>query len=334
MVVNKGNSIAQYGIIIALVALVLVPGFYLLGDNIFNYFATFNDYMKKGNTTSLTASADSQTSVNNQNPASLLPEEADNNSYSSAAGEGNNSVQEVSCVDNICSFDYGDYSITNIPEDLPALIQTTGASGATDTLNDQLSLLAKVIEEKASENPDDKALSDLSRLAQTLADQGYLIADSEEWVEYGAMRVDSEEPLRVPEDNRLCDSILRGFYESGSGLCLDQRVTKTDFLINNKESLTKSISSLTDDFNRTKSQLSELSQGQDESIIQIVSTIDILAGSIIEISDNVFNTLSTIEPGNVNIESIKNNVASQTTDVKSKLIEGKGKNIVSAEKGK
>ncbi len=133
---TKGNAIAQYGIIIALVALALVPVFYLFGKNIVDYFANFKN-MLGGNNTNVV-----------EQPVSTTPEAMPPAPVATAAikaGElgGTPDQPQLVCKNGICAIDYGDFVLNGIPENFNDFVLSSGTSGGTTTITDLLMQLAQ-----------------------------------------------------------------------------------------------------------------------------------------------------------------------------------------------
>jgi len=166
---TKGNAIAQYGIIIALVALALVPVFYLFGKNIVDYFANFKN-MLGGNNTNVV-----------EQPVSTTPEAMPPAPVATAAikaGElgGTPDQPQLVCKNGICAIDYGDFVLNGIPENFQEFAQAAGISGGTDKL---ISLIEQIAEQLEADEEHEKAaqLRQLANLGHAVADIDKLYED-------------------------------------------------------------------------------------------------------------------------------------------------------------
>ena len=127
--IYKGSSLAQYSIIIALIAVGLVPVFYLFGKNISSSFNALYQGLS-GQEAPLSKNANP---VNADTKANLK-------------GTPENPVKN--CVDGACSIDFGDYILTGIPEKFDMFIQTQGTSGGTDKMVDLLTQIASQLQQE------------------------------------------------------------------------------------------------------------------------------------------------------------------------------------------
>lgn len=121
--INKGSSLVQYAIIIALIALALVPVFYMFGHNIISSFNELHQGLS-----------------GQEAPLSKNPGPVNTATQSSLKGTSENPVKN--CVDGVCSIDFGNYILTGIPENFDMFIQTQGTSGGTDKIAELIEQLA------------------------------------------------------------------------------------------------------------------------------------------------------------------------------------------------
>lgn len=141
----NGNAIAQYGIIIILVAIAVLGTATMLGKNILKELTFFNNSMAKNNSNIM---RNKNLSVYNDNVAT----------QSVTAGElGGTADSPVrSCDGDLCSIDYGDFVLNGIPADFQEFVKTAGNSGGTDSV---LAVFDSMIEQlEDSADPADIAL--------------------------------------------------------------------------------------------------------------------------------------------------------------------------------
>lgn len=127
--INKGSSLLQYSIIIALIALALVPVFYVFGRNILSSFNSLYQGL----------SGQQETLTKNTTPGNTPPS-------SSPKGTPENPVKN--CVNGECIIDFGDYILTGIPDSFDMFIQTQGTSGGTDKVVELLTQIATQLEQE------------------------------------------------------------------------------------------------------------------------------------------------------------------------------------------
>ncbi|MEW5822649.1 MAG: hypothetical protein AB1782_20820 [Cyanobacteriota bacterium] len=169
----NGSALSQYGIIIALIALILIPGFFLVGKNIFNSFFDFYNKLgeKEYNNSSSTSTSTSSTSSTFVPPTiDVVP--------GSLGGSPDKPSKE--CVNGICTIDYGDFVLSGIPNDLESHLQSSGASGTTE---DIITLLDQIIAQQ--NNIDTNA--DFSVLKK-ISNYGHGIAETEKKLEENAQK--------------------------------------------------------------------------------------------------------------------------------------------------
>lgn len=131
---NKGASLVQYAIIIALIAIFLVPIFFLLGININNILTAFNNALKNNNDIITTNLINSGSTGPSTPPAIPAPVK--------------------SCSGGNCDIDFGDFVLTGIPEDFSTFIHDEGSSRGTDML---ASLIAQMADNYENINGPDSA---------------------------------------------------------------------------------------------------------------------------------------------------------------------------------
>ncbi|MEW5819913.1 MAG: hypothetical protein AB1782_06950 [Cyanobacteriota bacterium] len=151
---HSGNSLAQYAIIIALVALALVPIFFVFGKTIYDNFVHFYNVFTNKEITSV-----STTIPNNNN---LIP--------GSLGGTPKKPVSQ--CDGNICNIDFGEFVLSSVPQDFGEYVETNGNSGGTDSLLAIIEQIADQLEAKG----DTAGAEDY----RDLANLGHFIADGME----------------------------------------------------------------------------------------------------------------------------------------------------------
>ncbi|MEW5818693.1 MAG: hypothetical protein AB1782_00755 [Cyanobacteriota bacterium] len=145
----NGASIAQYAIIIALIALAVFPIYFIHGQNIVDHLKNFYNVV-----------TDVQDNVDiNTNPVkvSILNESV------SAGGLGGTPENPVmDCAKKTCAIDYGSIILNGVPANFNEIVETSGTSGGTEEI---LALLEQVAVQK-EQDPETtpQELTDLKNL--------------------------------------------------------------------------------------------------------------------------------------------------------------------------
>lgn len=172
---NKGATLFQYAIIIALVALAIVPILLIFGGNINKILADYsgifktNDKMVKYNV-SLSKSPTNTASASTSTPTSTTGITLPGIKPGELSGTPNNPVKQ--CIEGLCSIDYGNFVLNNVPDDFNSFVETSGTSAGTKTI---ITLLEQVAQQQT-----DPKTTDLIR---KLANYGHQLAANEKNVE-------------------------------------------------------------------------------------------------------------------------------------------------------
>lgn len=133
---QKGSSLSQYGIVLGLVALAIIPVFLVFGNEIVAALTNYvNQYQNINNKMSNNA---------NKTPSLSMSAEA-----SGTMGEFSGSTSS-DCTDGICTIDFGNLKLTGVPQNLNNLIETSGSAAGTDSL---LKLLQQIADSKEATDP-------------------------------------------------------------------------------------------------------------------------------------------------------------------------------------
>ncbi|MEW5822614.1 MAG: hypothetical protein AB1782_20645 [Cyanobacteriota bacterium] len=149
MKLNRGASLAQYAIIIALVALFAIPVYFFLGQNIVDFFTNFS------------------TMFGNIN-VNMSENIAETNKIDPGELGGTSSEPQTQCNNGECSIDFGEFILNGIPENFGELVQTGGNSGGIDELASLLDQIADFLEEEGDVDGS-VDFKDLANLAHTQA---------------------------------------------------------------------------------------------------------------------------------------------------------------------
>lgn len=254
------------------------------------------------------------------NPSNNLINKNYNNEYT-YMGAIQQPIQTIVNSDGTENLIVNGISINNIPSSTSQAIKTTGSSGVTDNLVKSLESLIARLDTLSSSDPN---ISVLANKARELANEGYLVADSEEWFEAAAQRLTSNSTITMPPDNRICEfgEITNGSVSSVPGC--DNQVASQNFIysttgnanINNM--LTTHLQNFQDLSQQLQSQSASLSSQEAKDIMNI---INILSGQIQSIAVNVKSSVDINNQSITGLDDLNNNVASKTTDIKSQIIE-------------
>lgn len=277
-----GNALAQYGIIIAIVAVAIIPAFFFLGKNIVDQLTNIGVGLE---TTSV---------VNNSTDGSIVTPKGLGDSLISDDEPGSTGDAEISCVKDNCSIDFGPYKITGIPENFGEFIETAGSSGGSIVLADLLEQIAK--------NPE--LTNEESYLIEKLANKGHSLASIEEMIEVQAqILVDN---ASTPDANFEMDGdVLQARLTEFNDLC-----TQVESLLASKPETKDIVGVLAGNIVGLATDMSLAHQVAINSCVTEGSCAnDVLTGATIE-----------TEPYNASLDDIINPEASSVSDVDSALI--------------
>ena len=309
---NKGQNLIEICILFGTVVVVGIMGLMLLGGNIQSIFGNSTEKFKNYE-------------FKNPDQVAMVTPDDDPIDY-----EGSFNLADPVITANpdthTVDIDLGDIKISGIPASTSQYISTSGSSGYTDQVADNLDAMVAYLEQLSEAEPDNTDLASMVAIAKEMADKGHIIADSEEWVELAAQRLTSPGALTISDDNLLC--------QNGNLMSVtpcsddnDRTITDQDFFFNNNpyDSYTNDMFDMTNGLNNWVEQFSELDSSfaslastQSEDVQIISNIITTLSGSIHGISQNVKGQIASTEVSDQ--ESLNSNVASITTDVQSSLI--------------
>lgn len=227
MKLNKGSALYQYVIIIALVALAVAPVYLFFGRNIVTFFEHF--YNSLSNKESFQSQQTSKVNNNNYNnnanntlpaninntPLSTTTTTTTSNTNTSApvnmggqfGGTPDKPVKK--CDANLCSLDYGNFILKNIPVDFKEYVESHGTSGGTDKI---LAILDEFIKQLKQYDPANKNifhLENLSNEGHKLANiEGILEDYGEDWKNYA---ISSEEYESFKTYKNMLPSMVSGY---------------------------------------------------------------------------------------------------------------------------
>ncbi|MEW5820363.1 MAG: hypothetical protein AB1782_09245 [Cyanobacteriota bacterium] len=172
---NRGNALSQYSIIIALIALTLVPVFFFTGNYIFKNFEIFSNLLKGNQTETkalITQNINDSPEISESNNTSEHQPQINNVNNKELTGDkilsdqlgGNLDSPVIKCSNRNCSIDYGDFVLNGIPEDFGSFVEASGTSGGTEKLAAILEQIAVQLEQKG----DTAGSKDFRDLANTL----------------------------------------------------------------------------------------------------------------------------------------------------------------------
>lgn len=164
MLKYKGSSLAQYAIIIALIAIAVVPAFFLIGDTIFSSFTNFYNLLSGGKTNTNVVSSAPETP----------PTKTETGQKAGSLG-GTNDAPVKECSNGSCVIDYGDFLLQGVPDNFSDFVKSSGSSGGTENI---LSLFDQMI----AQTQDSLPAESINKL-QELADLGHILAGFEKYVE-------------------------------------------------------------------------------------------------------------------------------------------------------
>lgn len=188
----KGSSLSQYAIIIALIALALVPVFFVLGKNIYGHFDHFYELLAGKAADNPDISPSSSDVPDAIPPSGSTP----NVAAGSLGGTPDNPVKN--CDGGECTIDFGNMILTGIPDNFSELVQTSGSSGGTEAI---LNIVDQIIDQLDSDVPEESRKN-----LEELADLGHILADIEKHIEAIAEECAQTSYAKDCFHNRVCDN--------------------------------------------------------------------------------------------------------------------------------
>jgi hypothetical protein len=175
---SKGNTITQYVIILALLLLALVPGFFLIGKNITGYFTKFSEVYGNKEISGVT-SQDNTSIMDNQGAENV----------------------DVNCQSGNCTITYKDFTLNNVPDNFADIIETTGTAGGTETL---ASLIKQVGDTASEVSVNEETRSKIDQLASL----AFKIAEEEKFIEdFSGDILDMLHTIKQKIDTNYLDSL-------------------------------------------------------------------------------------------------------------------------------
>lgn len=169
-----GSALTQYAIIIGLLAVVLIPSFFIMGSLINENFKGFSSiFSNKDEQTETTTNPNTTTPTTNPIIPALLG--------GSLGGTPENPVKE--CDNGVCNIDYGELMLQGLPDNFTELVETSGTAAGTTELTNMLDQMIAQMEG----NVDAQELQQM----KDLANMGHLMADYEKYVEDFAKQCDT-----------------------------------------------------------------------------------------------------------------------------------------------
>ncbi|MEW5820582.1 MAG: hypothetical protein AB1782_10360 [Cyanobacteriota bacterium] len=340
----SGSGLSQYSIIIALVALALVPVFFILGKSLFRHFEYFYNTIKQKDSfvsNSLTTEQNSSTipvntqnntipTVNNNVPlsnnttTSTSPNNVQNTSSNTTVYQEPYEFVEnpkVNCSGSNCTLDFGNFTLKGVPSDFGEFIQSAGTSGATD----KIATLIEQIKLGLTDPAEEPIKNYLDELVKTI---GTGNATSTQL----AMNMAIYECMAGGSCNDIVQSpTVNNMYwherYNGYTFSLPPISTQADMMtmyLNNGGD--KYVNDIFDKFVNVCGNVTNNSTGKDYS--QYIATVNMLKNQALEVREQFFEQVKDtsisppqlLDPTKINIDNVKNNVASNTEDFIAKVI--------------
>ena len=300
---HYGNAIAQYAIIIALIAAALTPVFYVFGNQIFGNFKNQLSVFSENNS-GITAG----NNFNSNTLESISPEETVLNVF----------TPQNDCTNSSCTINYGPIVLEGVPKDLSEIIETTGTAGGTTELAALLEQIADQVENMDQVSQEDKTKIDqLASLAYQMAlyessiekisSQGLTLIDnikaSYDEAYYNTL---SEEDKATYVSNLV--KPLEDFMSESSEINTDLTESFSNIisqsLINNSE-LMGEFSSSTDLSNNIRSQfdnlLTELLSSDSNLDPSLKNIVNVLGSDVQMLADNMTNSIVEFETAQISM---------------------------------
>lgn len=316
----KGQEAIEFILITILIFFGTLFVMLAFGDRIASFFKSESSVAKTALTTPNVLKADKGSKFQ---PDYQVVEDINSNKelYETLNAQTENTLSDVIISEpskGTVTLTIGEITVKNIPEDLPGMIKTSGASGASKEIAKAMDFLMADLNEVMHSDPDNEELKSIVKMAQKVAESGYLLSDAEEWVETAAKRLESNTSIQLPENNMLCQD---GKLKSKTRQC-DSVVGIQNFLYSRSNDLATLLDDQLTELNYFNKKLKELSDAQDnQKVKEATAIINTLTDEMNDVADNVRETAIDNKDKIKNFDDLKAGVASKTTNLKSKLIE-------------
>ncbi|MEW5820777.1 MAG: hypothetical protein AB1782_11340, partial [Cyanobacteriota bacterium] len=179
---GNGNSLSQYTNVIVLIALALIPVFYICGQLLIKNFSNFSSGLTPKNVST------NSTANNSGTVLTIKPNDLN--------GTPDKPVSK--CSGGKCSIDYGSFVLNGIPQNFNEFVQTGGTSGGLDELASMLMQIA----EQYKEIGDTEGYEDFKKFANLVHIQADMVRFAEDAIKSGASsRDDFETFFKQPSTN-------------------------------------------------------------------------------------------------------------------------------------
>ena len=162
---QRGSSLYEYGIILAILAIALIPVYFLLGQNIIKSLDDFRIGLAKQYSPYDSSTNTSNTDTNNTQPETI------------PVIKSQTPLSE--CKDSNCTISFGDFVLQGVPKNLADYVDTNGAAGGTKILSDMFEQIADQLEQQGD--------AEGSKMYRDLANLGHFTGDLQAKTESAAV---------------------------------------------------------------------------------------------------------------------------------------------------
>lgn len=185
----NGSSLAQYAIVLALVAVAVVPVFMIYGKEIVSILQGYTSIFTDMNNQMATNKGSNPSEEPSEDPPGNPPPSQEK--VGPLGGTPSAPVTDCSTPDS-CTIDYGSFVLSGIPENFPIAVETMGGAGGIETMAQLMDILATA-QENGDIQMDGGSLRDLANLGHELArqesiyenDMTSMIATGESKIDFG-----------------------------------------------------------------------------------------------------------------------------------------------------
>jgi hypothetical protein len=302
---NRGQEAIEFVLIGTLILFVAIFSFMIFGEKLANFFQHDSAAVKIAGVKAPVYNSDKK----NQYTPDYETKAKDTykNPYVTETPVSNEGTMQISDANIIEALD------ATLPDDMQHSIQTTGSAGTSDQISTAMDYMSAYLESIAAENPDDTTLKNIADISKNVAQTGHYVADTQEWIELAAQRLDSKKPIKIPENNMICES---GYLRTEKRGC-DDVISSKHFISGNYSTLKRNLDKWTKTLNDYNEQLLKLSSTKPETQ-EVTQSINKLVKEIDEISNNLATVAKKAKIKS--LQELKEQAASKATDLKSEMI--------------
>ena len=336
-----GNSLAEYGVMITTVIISLIVVYTHLGSALGNIYNGLTKSYTVTNT-NIADNSDQNTDYGTfsdpeDDIENMIAYEAQDNSTTFSQTESQKAAtQEISpehpkmeCKNGMCTIDFGDYKLKNIPENYQEVAESSGLSGDMG----EIVAYSSALKQLAIDLYDNEDYQNSQLIAQ-LADSGHNLANIEERIEDNVEKLVNSKGYQYKFQGGNNNS-----SSNKSSYLLDLASNRIDGYLNRFTSRSTILveGERRKQFEDLLSMVNDKYSNKSLESDQILNTVNKLAKEILYVADNMSTQISSIDSStdiNKALNDIINTCSSDITKYDSTQIDLSGQQVTSSTRPK